>query len=255
MSHVSSHLSKAPMVVAATTTASTQRVELRCTGNIKMLDYCYSLLFSPPGNWGGGSDGGSFDLFSFLSSLGFKFWRHITSKKQQDAAEHICSLKDLDSFRDSESEPMSSSCLAKWMWLWDGGGFMYLYVLSFVHYTYVYHISYTNIYIVKLFCHTLLVTLCPSLLNMQFLVMDTAWCPSPWQQYWGLNALASGLQVTCLFKWLGDPQCCHSGHLRHDLWMEFWFLTRFQLYFDYIWYYLPIFWLFDYDWLWLNCPQ
>lgn len=82
----------------------------------------------------------------------------------------------------------------------------------------------------------------------RLLVMDTAWCPSPWQQYWGLNALASGLQVTCLFKWLGDPQCCHSGHLRHDLWMEFWFLTGFQLYFHYIWYMIHLSLTI---WLWL----
>ena len=246
MSHVSSHLSKAPMVVVATTTASTQRVELRCTGNIKMLDYCYSLLFSPPGNWGG-SDGGSFDLFSFLSSLGFKFWRHITSKKQQDAAEHICSLKDLDSFRDSESEPMSSSGLAKWMWLWDGGGglctCMYYHIC--ILYELYKHICKT---ILPYFARYALPFFAEYAVFSRLLVMDTAWCRSPWQQYWGLNALASGLQVTCLFKWLGDPQCCHSGHLRHDLWMEFWFLTGFQLYFHYIWYMIHLSLTI---WLWL----
>ena len=111
MSHVSSHLGKAPMVVVATTTASTQRVELRCTGNINMCDYFCSQLFSHPGNWEGKQMVEV--LIRFHSLAGWHlFWRHITSNKQQDSAERICSLKDLDSFRDSESEPMSSSSLA-----------------------------------------------------------------------------------------------------------------------------------------------
>lgn len=32
------------------------------------------------------------------------------------------------------------------MWLWDGGGFMYVYVLSSGHYTHVYCIDFISIY-------------------------------------------------------------------------------------------------------------